>query len=193
MNFDADKNIVVGITGASGSIYSKSIIQRLLSLKSCGETISISVVISKNGLDVLRYEIGDEFLENPDLKIYDNNDFYAPFASGSAAPFAMVIAPCSMGTLGRIANGTSDNLISRSADVVLKERKKLILLIRETPLNLIHIENMRKITLAGGIVMPASPSFYMKPQNIEQLVEGISSRIIDLLGFNQNITRWGDF
>lgn len=193
MNFENKKNIVIGITGASGAIYAKSLIQRLLYIKSCGETISISVVISKNGLDVLRYEIGDEFLENPDLKIYDNNDFYAPFASGSAVPFAMVITPCSMGTLGRIANATSDNLISRAADVVLKERKKLILLIRETPLNLIHIENMRKITLAGGIVMPASPSFYMKPQNIEQLVDGISSRIIDLLGFNQDIPRWGDF
>ncbi|MEJ5266729.1 MAG: UbiX family flavin prenyltransferase [Bacteroidales bacterium] len=191
MNSESNKNIVVAITGASGSIYAKSLIQRLLYLKSCGETISISVVISKNGLDVLKYETGDDFLENSELKIYDNNDFYAPFASGSAAPFAMVIVPCSMGTLGRIANGTSDNLISRAADVVLKERKKLILLIRETPLNLIHLENMRKITLAGGIVMPASPSFYMKPRNIEQLVDGISSRIIDLLGFNQNIPRWG--
>ncbi|MFC2138288.1 UbiX family flavin prenyltransferase, partial [Bacteroidota bacterium] len=117
---------------------------------------------------------------------YDVNDFFSPAASGSANYDAMIIIPCSMGTLGKIAHGTSDDLIIRAADVMLKEKRKLILVPRETPYNLIHIENMKLITLAGGIICPASPSFYSKPETINDLVDTIVERVLHLTGFKCN-------
>ncbi|HQB20786.1 MAG TPA: UbiX family flavin prenyltransferase, partial [Bacteroidales bacterium] len=163
------KNILVAITGASGAIYAKQLLEKLNALKE-KENLEISVIYSKTGKEVAIHEIGYDFVKELNLKTYEDNNFYAPFASGSSPADILVIAPCSMGTLGRIANGFSDSLITRAADVVLKERKKLILLTRETPLNLIHIKNMELISLSGGIIFPASPSFYNKPTNIEDLV-----------------------
>lgn len=184
------KHIVIGITGASGSIYAKKLIDALSNLKSKNEQ-KTSVIFTKSGKEVADYELGGDFITSLQHKVYDINDFYAPFASGSSAADAVVIIPCSMGTLGRIANGTSDNLICRAADVALKEKKKLILVTRETPLNLIHIKNMERVTLAGGVVMPANPSFYMKPKTIDDLVNSIVSRVLDLMDIEHDAERWG--
>ncbi|MEY4660294.1 MAG: hypothetical protein RLZZ42_246, partial [Bacteroidota bacterium] len=123
--------------------------------------------------------------------IYNKNDFNAPFASGSGQYDTMIIAPCSMGTLGRIAAGISNDLITRAADVVLKERRKLICMARETPYNLIHIKNMEAITLAGGIICPATPSFYSQPKTVEDVAATVTDRILDLAGFDIKTFRWG--
>lgn len=184
------KNILVAITGASGAIYAKQLLEKLNALKE-KENLEISVIYSKTGKEVAIHEIGYDFVKDLNLKTYEDNNFYAPFASGSSPADILVIAPCSMGTLGRIANGFSDSLITRAADVVLKERKKLILLTRETPLNLIHIKNMELISLSGGIIVPASPSFYNKPANIEDLVNTVVFRILDLMQIEINYDRWG--
>ncbi|HOE39529.1 MAG TPA: UbiX family flavin prenyltransferase [Bacteroidales bacterium] len=184
------KNILVAITGASGAIYAKQLLEKLNALKE-KENLEISVIYSKTGKEVAIHEIGYDFVKELYLKTYEDNNFYAPFASGSSPADILVIAPCSMGTLGRIANGFSDSLITRAADVVLKERKKLILLTRETPLNLIHIKNMELISLSGGIIVPASPSFYNKPTNIEDLVNTVVFRILDLMQIEINYDRWG--
>ncbi len=183
------KHIVIGITGASGSIYAKQLLDYLQKLQE-KNSIEISVIFSKTGKKVANHELGEDFTENKSLTKFDTNDYNAPFASGSSVADALVVIPCSMGTLGRIAHGTSDNLICRTADVVLKERKKLILVTRETPLNLIHIKNMELVTLAGGIILPASPSFYLKPKSIEDLINSVIFRIIDLLEIEQDIERW---
>ncbi len=185
------KHIVVGITGASGSIYAKTLISYLCDLKqNC--KLKIDLIYTETGKEVAIHETGSDFSSDYPVKLYANNDFYAPFASGSSVADALVIVPCSMGTLGRIANGTSDNLICRTADVVLKERKKLILVTRETPLNLIHIKNMELVTLAGGIILPASPSFYLKPKTIDELIYSVVYRIIDILEIEHKIKRWGE-
>ncbi len=183
------KNILVAITGASGAIYAKQLLEKLNALKE-KENLEISVIYSKTGKEVAIHEIGYDFVKELNLKTYEDNNFYAPFASGSSPADILVIAPCSMGTLGRIANGFSDSLITRAADVVLKERKKLILLTRETPLNLIHIKNMELISLSGGIIVPASPSFYNNPTNIEGLVNTVVFRILDLMQIEINYDRW---
>ena len=184
------KNILVAITGASGAIYAKQLLEKLNDLKE-KESLEISVIYSKTGKEVAIHEIGYDFVKELNLKTYEDNNFYAPFASGSSPADILVIAPCSMGTLGRIANGFSDSLITRAADVVLKERKKLILLTRETPLNLIHIKNMELISLSGGIIFPASPSFYNKPTNIEDLVNTVIFRILDFMHIAITYDRWG--
>lgn len=184
------KNILVAITGASGAIYAKQLLEKLNDLKE-KENLEISVIYSKTGKEVAIHEIGYDFVKDLNLKTYEDNNFYAPFASGSSPADILVIAPCSMGTLGRIANGFSDSLITRATDVVLKERKKLILLTRETPLNLIHIKNMELISLSGGIIVPASPSFYNNPTNIEDLVNTVVFRILDLMQIEINYDRWG--
>jgi len=183
-----NQNIVLAITGASGSIYAKQLIDSFIELKN--QISEISVVFSTNALDVWNHEIGEFEKTDIPFKIYDKKDFTAPFASGSSNYKTMIIAPCSMGTLARISNGISDDLITRSADVMLKERRKLILLIREMPFNLIHIENMKKITLAGGIICPAIPSFYSKPQTIQELTKTVTDRILDLAGFEIKTFRW---
>ena len=184
------KKIVIAVTGASGSIYAKTLLDTLSKISDQIE--AIGVVFSGNAKDVWNIELSGTTFENYPVKEYDKNDFFAPFASGSAGYDAMVICPCSMGTLARIANGTSSDLITRAADVMLKERRKLIVVPRETPYNLIHLENMRTITLSGGIVCPASPSFYSNPNNFESLAKTVTDRIIDLMGFQQpNTYRWG--
>ncbi|MCH8332175.1 MAG: UbiX family flavin prenyltransferase [Bacteroidetes bacterium] len=182
--------IVVAVTGASGAIYAKVLLDKLQAFKE--EYDEIGVVVSKNAEDVWKHELGEEGLKNYSFKYYGAADFYAPFASGSAGYNVMIICPCSMGTLGRIASGTSADLISRAADVMLKERGRLILVIRDTPYNLIHIKNMETVTMAGGIICPASPSFYSKPADFEQLVSTVIDRVLDLAGMRIDTFRWGD-
>jgi len=181
--------VVVAITGASGSIYAKLLLEKLLTLKDQWQ--ELSVVMSNNAKEVWRTELGNEDFKNYAVKYLEKNDFSAPFASGSARYNIMIIVPCSMGTLGRIANGTSDDLVTRAADVMLKERRKLILAIRDTPYNLIHIKNMETVTLAGAIVCPATPSFYHKPVSIEDVAMTVVDRILDLAGFDISTLRWG--
>jgi len=184
------KKIIVAITGASGSIYAKVLLDKLVTLKD--QIDSVGIVMSDNAKDVWKFELGDTSYDNLPFKIYNKNDFFAPFASGSAKYESMVICPCSMGTMARIATGISNDLTTRAADVILKERRKLILVTRDTPLSLIHIENMRSVTLAGGIILPASPSFYSKPQSFEDLAATVVDRIIDQIGLTQNTYRWSE-
>ena len=181
--------VVVAITGASGSIYAKLLLEKLLTLKDQWQ--ELSVVMSNNAKEVWRTELGNEDFKNYAVKYFEKNDFSAPFASGSARYNIMIVAPCSMGTLGRIANGTSDDLVTRAADVMLKEKRKLILAIRDTPYNLIHIKNMETVTLAGAIVCPATPSFYHKPLSIEDVAMTVVDRMLDLAGFDISTLRWG--
>ncbi|MCS7027682.1 MAG: UbiX family flavin prenyltransferase [Bacteroidia bacterium] len=181
--------IVVAITGASGAIYAQELLNKLTKLHEQIEDVAI--VFSDNAKTVWEYELNNQDYEKYPFKIYDKKDFSAPFASGSSKYTSMVIIPCSMGTMGRIASGTSDDLITRAADVMLKERRKLILVTRDMPLNLIHIRNMETITLAGGIICPACPSFYSKPQTIVQIAHTVVDRVIDLVGLSQDTYRWG--
>ncbi|MBK7971219.1 MAG: UbiX family flavin prenyltransferase [Bacteroidia bacterium] len=182
--------VVVAVTGASGSIYAKVLFDRLQSLHDQIETVG--VCMSDNAKDVWKFELGNELYTNYPFQFYDKNNFMAPFASGSASYKAMIICPCSMGTLGRIATGISNDLTTRAADVILKERRKLVLITRDTPLNLIHINNMKTVTEAGGIICPASPSFYSKPTNFEQLAATVVDRAIDLVGLKNNSYRWSE-
>ncbi|MBI9038070.1 MAG: UbiX family flavin prenyltransferase [Bacteroidales bacterium] len=181
--------LIIGVTGASGAIYAKLLFQKIKSLSSQIE--ECCVIFSENAKTVWRYELGNEDYEDIPFKIYEPNDFFAPFASGSANFDTMIICPCTMGTLGRIVSGISNDLMTRSADVILKERRKLILLTREMPLNFIHLENMKNITLAGGIICPASPTFYSKPKNISELCETVIDRLISLTGLKTDSFSWG--
>ena len=183
--------IIIAVTGASGSIYAQSLIEKLSSKELSNQYQELNIVLSDNARAVWAHELGKFDASKIPFKIYEKNDFSAPFASGSAGFDTMIIAPCSMGTMGRIAGGISNDLISRAADVILKERRKLILLIRETPLNLIHINNMKTITEAGGIIFPASPSFYSKPENIKELVTTVTDRVLTMAGFDLNTYQWG--
>jgi 4-hydroxy-3-polyprenylbenzoate decarboxylase len=181
--------IVIAIAGASGSIYAKLLLDKILKIKE--QWAELSVVISENAKKIWQTELGNSEYDNYPVNYYNKFDFDAPFASGSAQYNIMIIVPCSMGTLGRIASGVSDDLVTRAADVVLKEKRKLILVIRDTPYNLIHIKNMETVTLAGGIICPATPSFYSKPSTVEEVAETVVNRIIDLAGFEINSFRWG--
>lgn len=187
INLENKRKIVVAVTGASGSIYAKLLLDFLTNVSN----IEVGLVMSDNAKTVWKHELGNTDYENYSFKTYAKNDFYAPFASGSANYDSMVVVPCSMGTLGRIANGTSNDLLTRAADVVLKERRKLILVARETPYNLIHINNMKLITEAGGIICPATPSYYSLPASVEELAATVVNRIIDLLGYDNASYRWG--
>ncbi len=180
--------IILAVSGASGSIYAKSLLDKLFLMTS--QWSDVGIIITDNAKIVWQTEIGDKTYENYPAKYYDKKDFMAPFASGSANYNIMIIAPCSMGTVARIASGISDDLISRAADVVLKERRKLICVVRETPYNLIHLKNMETITQAGGIICPASPSFYSKPKTIEEAVSTVTDRVIHLAGLHIDSFRW---
>jgi flavin prenyltransferase len=184
------RKIVIAITGASGSVYASLLIEKLLKIRSQWETVS--VVMTRNARTVWETEMGNQSYTLWPLEVYETDDFKAPFASGSARFDTMIIIPCSMGSLGRIAAGISTDLITRAADVMLKERRKLICVIRDTPYNLIHIRNMETITLAGGIICPATPSFYSKPSTIEAVVSTVVDRVIDLAGFDLKSYRWGE-
>jgi len=184
--------ITVAITGASGTLYAIRLLERLGKIP---QVDKIAVVASRNGSEVAQYEIGDQwdkqFRESTKTEFFANDDFFVPIASGSAVYDAMVITPCSMGTVARIASGVSDNLITRAADVTLKERKKLIIVPRESPLSLIHLENMTRLARAGAIILPACPSFYSRPETTEQLVDTVTDRILAQLGIgDKEAYRW---
>ncbi len=185
-----NKKIIVAITGASGSIYAKLLLDNLVKLSN--QIDKVGVVMSDNAKEVWRFELGNEDYNHYPFTFYQKMDFNAPFASGSAKFETMIIVPCSMGTLGRIATGISNDLISRAADVILKERRKLIAVVRDTPFNLIHINNMKTVTEAGGIICPANPSFYSIPKTIEDVAQTVVSRIIDLAGLEQDSYRWNE-
>lgn len=181
--------IVVAITGASGAVYAKILMDKLMQLHQQWQ--ELSVVMSANAKEIWKSELGNEEYNSYPVRYFDKHDFSAPFASGSAKYNIMIAAPCSMGTLGRIAAGVSDDLITRAADVILKERRKLVLMLRDMPYNLIHIKNMETVTLAGGIICPATPSFYSKPTTIDDAAATVVDRILDLAGLDINSFRWG--
>lgn len=172
------KRVLVGITGASGAIYGVRLIR---ALKSAGHEVHL--VVSKWGAETMRYELGMEVdsLAREVDRIYGEDELTAGPASGSFHLDAVVVIPCSMKTLASIAHGYAENLISRAADCALKERRRLILVPRETPLNLIHIRNMASVTEAGAIVIPASPAFWHRPKNIEELVDSVVDRVLSHL------------
>jgi 4-hydroxy-3-polyprenylbenzoate decarboxylase len=183
------KKTVIAISGASGSVYASTLLDKLIASKE--QCTELSVVMTENAKEVWKTEMGNESWKNYPLQFYGTTDFSAPFASGSGQYDTMIIIPCSMGTLGRIASGISNDLITRAADVILKERRKLICVVRDTPYNLIHIRNMETVTLAGGIICPATPSFYSKPKTIEQVAATVVDRVLDLAGFDIKTFRWG--
>ncbi len=183
--------ILLAVTGASGAVYAKLLLDRLMTLQ--GQWQELSMVMSSNAKEIWHTELGDEtYKDYPQVRYFDKYDFSAPFASGSARYNIMIVAPCSMGTLGRIAAGVSDDVVTRAADVVLKERRRLILMVRDTPYNLIHIKNMEAVTLAGGIICPATPSFYSRPATIEAVAATVTDRILDLAGLAIDSFRWGN-
>ncbi len=178
--------LVIGISGASGALYAKTLLDFLKST-----THSVEITASENALEIGREECGIDYREYG-FRFFGPRDFSAPFASGSAPYDQLAIVPCSMGLLGRIAHGYSDDLLARSADVFFKERRRVILVPRETPLSLIHIENMRLVTLSGGVILPAIPSFYSKPKTIQEAVDTVIARVLDHMGIENNLReRWG--
>lgn len=182
--------IVVAVTGASGSIYARQLLNKLAALKA--QIDQVAIVMTENARTVWETELGDRGFDALPFPSFTQHDFHAPFASGSGRYNTMIICPCSMGTLGRIAGGISNDLITRAADVVLKERRKLICVLRDTPYNLVHIRNMQTVTEAGGIICPATPSFYSKPKTLEEVAATVVDRVIDLAGLEQDTFRWGE-
>ncbi len=189
MNYSKIK-LIVGVTGASGAIYAKVLFDSLMRCKDQVEEVAI--LFSDNAKEVWKYELGNTDFEKLPFTFYKKDDFYSPVASGSAGYNTMIICPCSMGTLGRIASGVSNDLMTRAADVMLKERRKLVLVARETPLSLIHINNMKTVTEAGGIICPATPSFYSRPETLEQLAATVTNRVLSLSGIEVGGFRWGE-
>ncbi len=174
--------ILLAITGASGLEYGR----RLAEVLRADKNVTLGIVIS-SGAKMVAEEEGAELPEAD----YSETDFSCPYASGSNPPDAMVVAPCSLKTLGEIANGVGSSLITRAAEVTLKERKKLILVIRETPYSLIAIKNMERVTIAGAVVLPASPGFYGKPKSVDDMIDFVVARVLDQLGLMHKIgKRW---
>jgi flavin prenyltransferase len=205
--------LVVAVGGASGSVYARRLLDALVPLASTvdrvsegglrppeliaggagpsqGPELEVGLVFTHSGSEVWNHEIGE--VPAYPFKRYGLRDFRAPFASGSAGWDAMVVIPCSTGGLARIAHGISDDLVGRAADVMMKERRKLVLVVRETPLSTIHLENMLAVTRAGAVVLPAAPSFYSKPDTIEAVLDTVVGRVLDQLGLpNKLMPRWG--
>ena len=179
--------IAVAVTGASGSIYAKVLLSRLVAADA-----EVHLVWSRNARTVWTQELGDAPHDGFPFKVWEPDDFFAPFASGSAGFDALIICPCSMGTLGRIAAGISNDLITRAADVMLKERRKLICVVRETPYNLVHLRNMTAVTEAGGIICPATPSFYSRPKSLDEVADTVIQRVMQLAGLPVTGYRWGE-
>lgn len=198
----AVQRVFVALTGASGSVYGLRLVEQL-----CLSGIDVTFTASCSGTLVCREETGLDLsgdLDKATQRLYQHlevesgvemvhpDDLFCEAASGSAAPDAMVVAPCSMGTLARIASGISGNLIERSADVMLKERRPLLLLPRETPLSEIHLENMLKLSRAGARIIPAMPAFYHKPQSVIELVDFVVGKLLDQIGLEHDLyRRWG--
>lgn len=181
------RKVIVAITGASGAIYAVKLLERLR-----GASPEVAVILTGNAEEIMLYETGSGYTPTGNEKLWINANFNAPFASGSSSYDTMIICPASMGMVGRIAHGVSDDLITRAADVMLKERRRLILVPRETPYSLIHINNMKLLTEAGAIICPATPSFYSRPQTIDDLVMTVIDRVMTLAGFNIDTYRWNE-
>ena len=180
--------IVIGITGASGIIYA----QRLLDNIDAGRH-EVHLLISNYAQAVIAQEFPHSLKVPDGVQSHSIKSMNAPFASGSNAADAMAVIPCSMGTMGRIAHGLSEDVLLRTADVMLKEKKRLVLVPRETPLNLVQIRNMELLLLTGATILPANPSFYLRPQTIEQVVDTVVARVLDHLGVpNRLVARWAE-
>jgi len=183
---DSKLRVLVGVTGASGAIYTQRLLQHL-----CRHQVQTHLIMSPYASQVIEAELPGGLVVPNKVQRHQSKSMNLPFASGSNPPDAMVVVPCSMGTLARIAQGTSEDSMLRCADVVLKERRKLILVTRETPLNLIHIRNMEAVTEAGGVIMPASPHFYHQPKTIEEIADTVVVRILDHIGVQHQVgSRW---
>ena len=180
--------IIVAVTGASGTIYARHCLEKLLQ---CSDVEQIALIVSRCGEEVARHE-GIDFPCDQRIVRYSADDMFAPTASGSARYDAMIIIPASMGTVGRITSGVSLSLIERSADVMLKERRRLICVVRETPYSLIHLRNMTTLTEAGAIILPASPSFYSHPHSIEELATTVTERVLAHVGIDLPHYEWGE-
>jgi len=182
------ERIIIGISGSSGSVLGVRLLELLKEMD-----FETHLIITKTAKKLIEHETSYKVKDVEALasKAYDNSDLFAPIASGSFRTKGMVIIPCSMKTLGGIASGYADSLLLRTADVCLKERQKLVLVTRETPLNLIHIENMRKVTLAGGVILPPVITMYSKPKSVKELVDHIVGKVLDSLGIeNEVYKRW---
>lgn len=186
------RKIVVGITGASGAPYAKRLLAYLTRrVREVGD-VEVGVCLSATAPEVWALECGGDLREHIELPVYGMRDYKAPFASGSAGWDAMAIVPCSMGTCARIAHGISDTLLTRAADVMIKERRSLVIVPRETPLSVIHLENLTALARVGATIMPAMPSFYGQPQGVDQLLDTVVGRVLDHLGLEHDlIKRWG--
>jgi 4-hydroxy-3-polyprenylbenzoate decarboxylase len=182
------KKIVVGITGASGAPYAR----RILEVLRAREDVELGVCVSQTAPEVWALECGGDLREAAGVPVWGVRDYKAPFASGSARWSAMVVVPCSMGTAARIAHGISDTLLTRAADVMLKERRPLVVVPRETPLGLVHLENLTQLARLGAVVLPAMPSFYGKPATLAQAIDTVVGRILDHVGIDHDLLRrWG--
>jgi 4-hydroxy-3-polyprenylbenzoate decarboxylase len=187
----AVRKVVVGVTGASGAPYARRLIAVLRDQAKAG-AIELGVCASQTAPEVWALECGGDMKEEVGVRVWGGRDYSAPFASGSAGWHAMVVIPCSMSTVAKVAHGISDTLLTRAADVMLKERRPLILVPRETPLSLIHLENLTQVTRAGALVLPAMPSFYGKPRTLDDLVDTVVGRTLDHLGITHTLShRWG--
>lgn len=189
-NSEVHRKIIVAITGASGAVYGLKLLERMRGLPD--PPAEVAVILTENADEIMLYETGMQYEPSGTERLWDNRDFNAPFASGSSSYDTMIVCPASMGMVGRIAHGVSDDLITRAADVMLKERRRLILVPRETPYSLIHITNMKLLTESGAIVCPANPSFYSRPETIDDLVMTVIDRVLTLAGFNIDSFRWNE-
>ena len=189
MNKANKQRVVVAVGGSSGSIYAKVLFDRLQEMHTQWDRVG--VVMSDNARYNWELELGDQSYKDYPFDFYQKNDFMAPFASGSARYTSMLVCPCSMGLLARMAQGISNDLVTRAADVILKERRRLIVVPRDTPYSLLHLRNMTLLTEAGAIICPATPSFYSKPTTFEELALTVVDRVLDLAGFEPDTYRWG--
>ena len=182
------RKIVVGITGASGAPYAR----RLLTVLRERKDVELGVCASRTAAEVWALECGGDLREAVGGQVWGISDYKAPFASGSAGWHAMAVVPCSMGTAARIAHGISDTLLTRAADVMMKERRTLVVVPRETPLSLVHLENLTQLVRSGAVVLPAMPSFYGKPATLDDAIDTVVGRVLDHLGLEHDILRrWG--
>ncbi len=187
------RKIVLGITGASGAPYARRLLGVLRARAKEKDDVEVGVCLSATAAEVWKVECGGDIRESVGFPVWGTRDYNAPFASGSAGWHAMAIVPCSMGTVGRIAHGISDTLLTRAADVMLKERRTLVVVPRESPLSLIHLENLTALARAGALVLPAMPAFYGRPVTLEQAIDTVIARILDHVGLDQSLVKaWGE-
>ena len=184
------KKVVVAVGGSSGAIYTKILLDKLVQLQD--QIKAVGIVMSENAKLNWHIELNNRDYEHYPFDFYSQKDFFAPFASGSAQYETMIVCPCSMGLMARMASGISNDLTTRAADVILKERRRLIVVPREAPYNLIHLRNMTTLTEAGGIICPATPSFYSNPKSVHAVVETVVDRVLDLAGFELRTYRWSE-